>query len=59
MQLNLFLYASFLVCAKKGNKTSYAVKMHDEMIFRISEDIYDLKENIKSSIDKSLNYSNS
>ena len=27
MQLNLFLYASLLVCAKKGNKTSYTVKI--------------------------------
>ena len=45
MQLNLFLYAILLVCAKKGNKTSYAVKMHDEIIFHISEDIYDLKQN--------------
>ena len=44
MQLNSFLYASLLVCAKKGNKTSHNVKMHDEIIFRISEDIYDLKQ---------------
>ena len=31
MQLNSFLYASFLVCAKRGNKTSNCIKMHDEI----------------------------